>query len=149
MGSLDIAVAGGVESMTMVPMTGNKLSARRRRRWSECPTVYTPMGITAENVANRFQVSRADQDAFALKSHQKAAAARAAGRFEDEIVTGARRCASRTASERDLRLPHRRADPRGDDGEGARGAEAGVLGEGQRHAGQQLAAVRTAPRRRS
>ncbi|WP_437926095.1 thiolase family protein [Sorangium sp. So ce291] len=86
MGSVDIAIAGGVESMTMVPMTGNKLSASPEAM-ERCPTVYTPMGITAENVANKFQVSRADQDAFALKSHQKAAAARAAGRFEDEIVT--------------------------------------------------------------
>jgi acetyl-CoA acyltransferase len=49
-------------------------------------SVYTPMGITAENVAARFSISRADQDAFALKSQEKAAAARAAGRFEKEIV---------------------------------------------------------------
>ncbi len=49
-GSLDIAVAGGVESMTMVPMTGNKLSASPEAM-ERCPTVYTPMGITAENVA--------------------------------------------------------------------------------------------------
>jgi acetyl-CoA acyltransferase len=49
-------------------------------------SVYTPMGITAENVATRFSISRADQDAFALRSQEKAAAARAAGRFEKEIV---------------------------------------------------------------
>ncbi len=85
-GSIDVAVAGGVESMTMVPMTGNKLSASLEAM-DRCPTVYTPMGITAENVAARFEVSRADQDAFALKSQQKAVAARAAGRFEAEIVT--------------------------------------------------------------
>jgi acetyl-CoA acyltransferase len=81
----DIIIAGGVESMTMVPMTGNKLSAspEAMRRF---PDVYTPMGITAENVAKKFSVSRADQDAFALKSQQKAAAAIAAGRFDQEIV---------------------------------------------------------------
>jgi acetyl-CoA acyltransferase len=49
-------------------------------------SVYTPMGITAENVAKKFEIARADQDAFAASSHQKAAAAKAAGRFKDEIV---------------------------------------------------------------
>jgi acetyl-CoA acyltransferase len=85
-GSIDIAVAGGVESMSMVPMTGNKLSVSPEAM-DRISSVYTPMGITAENVASRFQISRADQDAFAEKSHKKAAAARRAGRFEDEIVT--------------------------------------------------------------
>jgi acetyl-CoA acyltransferase len=85
-GSADIVVAGGVESMSMVPMTGNKLSASPEAM-ERFAAVYTPMGITAENVASRFNVSRADQDAFALASQQKAAAARAAGKFEDEIVT--------------------------------------------------------------
>jgi len=84
-GTYDVVVAGGVESMTMVPMTGNKLSvspeAMRR-----CPDVYVPMGITAENVAKKFGISRQDQDAFALKSQQKAAAAQKAGKFGDEIV---------------------------------------------------------------
>lgn len=82
----DVVVAGGVESMTMVPMTGNKISASAEAM-ARAATVYTPMGITAENVANRFGISREDQDAFAVKSHQKAAAAQTAGRFEDEIVT--------------------------------------------------------------
>jgi acetyl-CoA acyltransferase len=81
----EIVIAGGVESMTMVPMTGNKLSASPEVMRS-CPDVYTPMGITAENVAKRFNVTRADQDAFALKSQQKAAAAQRAGKFDDEIV---------------------------------------------------------------
>ena len=84
-GSHDTIVAGGVESMTMVPMTGNKLSASPEAM-RRCPDVYIPMGITAENVAKRFGVSRADQDAFALRSQQKAAAARAAGVFVQEIV---------------------------------------------------------------
>jgi acetyl-CoA acyltransferase len=84
-GSADVVVAGGVESMTMVPMTGNKISASPEAM-RRVASVYTPMGITAENVAERFSIARADQDAFALKSHQKAAAARAAGRFDREIV---------------------------------------------------------------
>jgi acetyl-CoA acyltransferase len=85
-GSNDIAVAGGVESMSLVPMTGNKLSASPDAM-ARIASVYTPMGITAENVASKFQIARADQDAFALASQKKAAAARAAGKFEDEIVT--------------------------------------------------------------
>jgi len=84
-GSADIVVAGGVESMSMVPMTGNKLSASPEAM-RRCASVYTPMGITAENVANKFEIARADQDKFAHASHQKAAAARAAGRFDEEIV---------------------------------------------------------------
>ena len=85
-GSHDVVIAGGVESMTMVPMTGNKLSASPELM-STFPTAYTPMGITAENVAERFKISREDQDAFAQRSQERAGAARAAGRFEDEIVT--------------------------------------------------------------
>jgi acetyl-CoA acyltransferase len=81
----DVVVAGGVESMTMVPMTGNKLSASPEAM-ARAAAVYTPMGITAENVAKKFAVSRADQDAFALRSQQKAAAAQKAGKFDAEIV---------------------------------------------------------------
>jgi acetyl-CoA acyltransferase len=84
-GSNDIVVAGGVESMSMVPMTGNKLSASPEAM-AKCPAVYTPMGITAENVARRFGVTREEQDRFALASHRKATAAREARRFDDEIV---------------------------------------------------------------
>jgi acetyl-CoA acyltransferase len=84
-GSYDTVVAGGVESMSMVPMTGNKLSASPEAM-KRVASVYTPMGITAENVANKFQISRADQDAFALSSQQKATAAQKAGKFDQEIV---------------------------------------------------------------
>jgi acetyl-CoA acyltransferase len=84
-GHADVIAAGGVESMTMVPMTGNKLSASPEAM-ARVADVYTPMGITAENVASRFQISRADQDAFAVSSHKKAAAAQANGKFT-EIVT--------------------------------------------------------------
>ena len=84
-GAADVLIAGGVESMTLVPMTGNKLSASPEAM-RRCPGVYTPMGITAENVAKKFGVSRADQDAFALRSQQRASAAQKQGRFNDEIV---------------------------------------------------------------
>jgi acetyl-CoA acyltransferase len=84
-GHADVIAAGGVESMTMVPMTGNKLSASPEAM-ARVADVYTPMGITAENVATRFQISRAEQDAFAVSSHKKAAAAQADGKFT-EIVT--------------------------------------------------------------
>src|SRR5580704_5039306 len=85
-GSADVVIAGGVESMTMVPMTGNKISASPEAM-RRVASVYTPMGITAENVAARFSIARADQDAFAIRSQQKAAAARAASRFDAELVT--------------------------------------------------------------
>jgi acetyl-CoA acyltransferase len=84
-GSNDVVVAGGLESMSMVPMTGNKLSASPEAM-ERYPASYTPMGITAENVAKRFNIARADQDAFALLSQKKAGAAIEAGKFEQEIV---------------------------------------------------------------
>jgi acetyl-CoA acyltransferase len=86
LGYHDIVIAGGVESMSMVPMTGYKISASPELMELQ-PTAYTPMGITAENVAKRFEITRQAQDEFALKSHQKAALARKAGKFEDEIVS--------------------------------------------------------------
>ncbi len=86
MGSADIMIAGGLESMSLVPMTGNKLSASPEAM-EKMPSVYTPMGITAENVAKRFNISRAEQDAFALHSQKKASAAIEKKVFEKEIVT--------------------------------------------------------------
>jgi acetyl-CoA acyltransferase len=85
-GSYEVVVAGGAESMTLVPMTGNKLSASPEAM-AKFPDVYTPMGITAENVANRYKVPRELQDQFALSSQQKATKAREAKRFEDEVVS--------------------------------------------------------------
>jgi acetyl-CoA acyltransferase len=84
-GSNDLVVAGGVESMSMVPMTGNKLSVSPEAM-EKVPGVYTPMGITAENVAKQFKVSREEQDAFALSSQRKAAAAIEKKVFDKEIV---------------------------------------------------------------
>jgi acetyl-CoA acyltransferase len=84
-GGIDAGVAGGVESMSMIPMGGNKV-ALNPTLVEGFPDAYIPMGNTAENVARKFEVSRADQDAFALRSHQRAVAATAAGKFKDEIV---------------------------------------------------------------
>jgi acetyl-CoA acyltransferase len=71
----DVIIAGGAESMSMVPMIGNKFTPNPHLA-SEYPGVYLGMGLTAENVAKQYGVSREDQDAFALRSHQRAAAAR-------------------------------------------------------------------------
>jgi acetyl-CoA acyltransferase len=84
-GSNDVVIAGGVESMTMVPMTGFHLSASPELM-DKLPGANTPMGITAENVANRFKISRQQQDEFAFKSQQKAKAALEKKVFADEIV---------------------------------------------------------------
>ncbi len=84
-GAIDAGVAGGVESMSMIPMGGNKVSLNPTLV-ETMPDAYIPMGNTAENVARRFEVSRADQDAFALRSHQRAVAAWAAGKFKDEVL---------------------------------------------------------------
>ena len=81
----DIVMAGGMESMSMVPMTGFKPSASAELM-EKMPSAYTPMGITAENVANRFEVSRERQDEFAASSHERALKAIADGKFVDEIV---------------------------------------------------------------
>lgn len=84
-GSADIIIAGGVESMSMVPMGGNKLTADPELM-DFMPNAYAAMGTTAEVVARQFGITREEQDAFALRSHQKASAAVAAGKFKDEIV---------------------------------------------------------------
>ncbi|MFZ5626843.1 MAG: thiolase family protein [Bacillota bacterium] len=84
-GQADIVLAGGVESMSMVPMGGNKIAPNP---WlmEHMPAAYMGMGLTAENVAQRYGITREEQDRFALASHQKAAAAIREGRFKDEIV---------------------------------------------------------------
>jgi acetyl-CoA acyltransferase len=84
-GQMQVAIAGGVESMSMVPMTGFKFSPSPYLA-EFAPRSFTNMGLTAENVAVQYGVSRADQDAFALRSHQRAVAAVEAGRFDAEIV---------------------------------------------------------------
>ncbi|GIP38862.1 3-ketoacyl-CoA thiolase [Paenibacillus sp. J31TS4] len=84
-GGADMIVAGGVESMSHVPMTGFKPSPHPAIV-DERPDIYIAMGHTAENVAKRFGVSREDQDRFAAGSHRKAAQAIAGGVFREEIV---------------------------------------------------------------
>ncbi|MGE5247375.1 MAG: acetyl-CoA C-acyltransferase [Verrucomicrobiota bacterium] len=81
----DVIVAGGTESMTMVPMGGNKPSFNAAII-DHRPEVFLPMGLTAEEVARRYQVTREDQDQFAFHSHRKALAAQRDGRFREEIV---------------------------------------------------------------
>jgi acetyl-CoA acyltransferase len=84
-GYLDAAIAGGVEVMSMVPMTGYKFSPDADLA-EEHPEAYTQMGITAENVAAQYQIDRHTQDEFALRSNQKAFQAVESGRFDPEIV---------------------------------------------------------------
>ncbi|MCB9796496.1 MAG: thiolase family protein [Alphaproteobacteria bacterium] len=81
----DVALTGGVESMTQIPMGGDRPSPNPKLM-AERPEIYSPMGITSENVAHKYGVTREEQDAFALASNQKAVAAQQAGRFDDEIV---------------------------------------------------------------
>ncbi|KAF1717949.1 acetyl-CoA C-acyltransferase [Pseudoxanthomonas yeongjuensis] len=85
LGNADLMLAGGTESMTMVPMMGNKIAMAPSVFNNDHVAIAYGMGITAEKVAEEWKVSREDQDAFALASHQKALAAIAAGEFRDEI----------------------------------------------------------------
>ena len=86
-GEADVMIAGGCESMSLVPMTGNKPSFNPSVFFKdENVGIAYGMGMTAEKVAQQWKVSREDQDAFALASHQKALAAIAAGQFADEIT---------------------------------------------------------------
>ena len=85
-GGAEAIVAGGTESMSMIPMGGNKISPNP---WlvDHYPDAYLSMGLTAERLAQRFGITRAQCDEFSLQSHQKALATIAAGKFEDEIVS--------------------------------------------------------------
>jgi acetyl-CoA acyltransferase len=84
-GMSECIIAGGVESMSMVPMTGNKPSMNLRLQ-KTLPGAYVGMGMTAENLARKYEISRTEQDQFAVESHEKAAAAQEAGRFADELI---------------------------------------------------------------
>jgi len=85
LGHADVIVAGGTESMSMIPMGGHKISPNP---WlmDHYPDSYLGMGITAENLAKKYGISREQADEFSYHSHQKALAAIAAGKFKDEIV---------------------------------------------------------------
>src|SRR5579872_5004279 len=84
-GGAEVILAGGTESMTMIPMGGHKISPNP---WlvDHYPDAYLSMGLTAERVGHRFGITREAADEFSLKSHKKALAAIAAGKFDDEIV---------------------------------------------------------------
>jgi acetyl-CoA acetyltransferase len=143
-GEADVMIAGGAESMSMVPMGGNKPAFN--------PEIFTRdenvgiaygMGLTAEKVAEQWKVSREDQDAFALASHQRAIKAQQAGEFADEIcpvdiiqrvpdlATGEIRYSTRTVSLDEGPAPTPAWK--------AWASCAGVRRQGQRHRRQQLA----------
>jgi acetyl-CoA acyltransferase len=84
-GSAQVMVAGGTESMTMVPMGGNKVSPNP---WlvDHNPDAYINMGLGTENIARKFGITREQADQFSVQSHKKALAAIAAGHFKDETV---------------------------------------------------------------
>ncbi|MBO8555365.1 thiolase family protein [Staphylococcus aureus] len=84
-GQGDILVAGGVELMSAVPMGGNEPTNNPTLQYDDIGASY-PMGLTAEDVASQFDVSREDQDAYAVRSHQRAYDAQRDGRFKDEII---------------------------------------------------------------
>lgn len=86
LGEADLMLAGGTESMSMVPMMGHKVAMNPAAFKDDNVAIAYGMGITAEKVAERWKVSREDQDAFALASHEKALAATEAGEFAEEIV---------------------------------------------------------------
>jgi len=84
-GGADVIVAGGLETMSLIPMGGHIIRPNPYLV-EHYPDFYLNMGLATENVARKYEVSREEQDAFALQSHQRAAAAQEAGKFDDEIV---------------------------------------------------------------
>ncbi|BAU12388.1 acetyl-CoA acetyltransferase [Leptolyngbya sp. NIES-3755] len=85
-GQADVMIAGGAESMSLIPMGGHDLLPNPTLV-AEMPQFYCTMGATAERVAQQYDISRADQDAFALRSHQRAIEAMRSGRFDDELIS--------------------------------------------------------------
>src|SRR5579862_5356422 len=85
LGHAEVIIAGGTESMSMVPTGGNKVAPNP---WlmDHYPDAYLGMGLTAENLARKYNITRAQADEFSYASHQKALAAIAAGKFKDEII---------------------------------------------------------------
>ncbi|MBL3654683.1 thiolase family protein [Fulvivirga sediminis] len=84
-GMADVVIAGGTESMSMVPVMGYK-TALNYKIAAEHPDYYTSMGLTAEQIAQEWKISRDEQDEFAYNSHMKAVAAQKEGKFKDEIL---------------------------------------------------------------
>ena len=114
-GQIEVAIAGGAESMTMVPMTGYKFSPNPYFA-QDLPHYYTSMGLTAENLALKYEISREDQDEFALRSNQRASRAVAAGLFDPELTpvqVSVVEYSNGTTSRRDFAV-QRDEGPRGD-----------------------------------
>jgi len=84
MGWADVIVAGGIESMTHIPMGGGMF--RPHPEWGDLPNTYVSMGVTAENVAANYKISREDQDQFGMESNRRAHEAIKAGKFKKEII---------------------------------------------------------------
>jgi acetyl-CoA acyltransferase len=84
-GGAEVIVAGGLETMSMIPMGGHTIRPNPYLV-EHYPDFYLNMGLATENVARKYEISREEQDAFALRSHQRAAAALKEGRFKDEVV---------------------------------------------------------------
>jgi acetyl-CoA acyltransferase len=84
-GQMEVAIAGGAESMSLIPMIGNKFAPNPVFA-AEDPGAFTSMGLTAENVAEKYGITREDQDAFSLRSHQLASSAVLSGLFDPELV---------------------------------------------------------------
>ena len=84
-GGADVIVAGGLETMSMIPMGGHHIRPNPYLV-EHYPDFYLNMGLATENVARKYEVTREEQDAFALRSHRRAAAAQDAGHFDEEIV---------------------------------------------------------------
>src|SRR5947207_6647995 len=84
-GSAEVAIGGGLETMSMIPMGGHIIRPNPYLV-EHYPDFYLNMGLATENVARKYKVTREEQDAFALRSHRRAAAAQDAGRFDEEIV---------------------------------------------------------------
>ena len=84
-GMADCIIAGGTESMSLVPMMGYK-TALNYKIATQTPSYYLSMGLTAEELAKEYSITREDADAFSVKSHDKALAAISSGKFKDEIV---------------------------------------------------------------
>ena len=144
-GMSDVVLAGGVEMMSQVPMSGY-----HARLDPEALESYIGMGFTAERVAERWKISRADQDAWALGSQQKAAKAMAAGAFDDQIVPVPVERVTWDGTEKQVEhrgVRARRAGARRDDRRGTRQAQARVQDERHRDRGQREPVLRRRRRR--
>ncbi|PYT10385.1 MAG: acetyl-CoA C-acyltransferase, partial [Acidobacteria bacterium] len=84
-GGAEIMLAGGSESMSLLPMSGNKFAPNP---WlvDHIPQIYMGMGLTAEQLYQKYKISREEQDQFSYRSHKNALEAQAAGKFDEEIV---------------------------------------------------------------